>query len=85
MSDRLRPHPLRLFLCAGAILMNCLLSCLAASAQTPPKKPKIFLPALAAQGFDVKAAFGSYIVMQKGKDVWLCYMLDTKSDCTPAE
>ena len=45
----------------------------------------IFLPALAAQGFDVKAAYGSYIVMQKGKDVWLCYMLDTKSDCTPAE
>jgi hypothetical protein len=81
MSDRLRPHALRLFLCAGAMFM----SCLAASAQMPPKKPKIFLPALAAQGFDVKAAYGSYIVMQKGKDVWLCYMLDTKSDCTPAE
>jgi hypothetical protein len=81
MKDRLRPRALRLFLCAAAVVMGCL----SASAQTPPKKPKIFLPALAAQGFDVKAAYGSYIVMQKGKDVWLCYMLDTKSDCTPAE
>ena len=81
MKDRLRPRAFCLFLCAGAIAVGCL----AASAQTPPKKPKIFLPALAAQGFDVKAAFGSYIVLQKGKDVWLCYMLDTRSDCTPAE
>jgi hypothetical protein len=81
MKDRLRPRTLCLSLCAPAIAMGCL----AASAQTPPKKPKIFLPALAAQGFDVKAAYGSYIVMQKGKDVWLCYMLDTRSDCTPVE
>jgi hypothetical protein len=81
MKDRLRPHTLCLSLCIAAIAMGCL----TASAQTPPKKPKIFLPALAAQGFDVKAAYGSYIVMQKGKDVWLCYMLDTRSDCTPAE
>ena len=72
---------LRLFLYAAALAVGCL----PAAAQTPPKKPKVFLPALAAQGFDVKAAYGSYIVMQKGKDVWLCYMLDTKSDCTPAE
>jgi hypothetical protein len=61
-----------------------------ASAQTPsqpqpPKKPKITLPALAAQGFEVKATIGSYLVVQRGKDVWLCYMLDTRSDCTPAE
>jgi len=81
VKDRLRPHTLFLFLCVAAIAMGCL----AAPAQTPPKKPKIFLPALAAQGFDVKAAYGSYIVLQKGKDVWLCYMLDTKSDCMPAE
>ncbi len=81
MKDRLRRRTLCLFLCIAAIATGCL----AASAQTPPKKPKIFLPALAAQGFDVKAAYGSYIVLQKGKDVWLCYMLDTKSDCTPAE
>jgi hypothetical protein len=81
MKGQSRSRALRLFLCVTAIAMGCL----TASAQTPPKKPKIFLPALAAQGFDVKAAFGSYIVMQKGKDVWLCYMLDTKSDCTPVE
>jgi hypothetical protein len=59
-----------------------------ACAQTqapPPKKQKITLPALAAQGFEVKATIGSYLVMQRGKDVWLCYMLDTRSDCTPAE
>ena len=70
-----------LFLCAGAIAA----ACLAAAAQVPPKKPKIVLPSLAAQGFDVRAAIGSYLVLQKGKEVWLCYMLDTRSDCTPAE
>jgi hypothetical protein len=43
------------------------------------------LPALTAQGFEVKAAFASYIVLQKGKDVWLCYMLQTRSSCEPAE
>ena len=59
--------------------MSC---CLGANAA---EEAKNILPALAAQGFDVKAAYGSYIVLQKGKDVWLCYMLDTKSDCTPAE
>ena len=53
--------------------------------QPPPKKQKITLPMLAAQGFEVKATIGSYLVMQRGKDVWLCYMLDTRSDCTPAE
>ncbi|MFZ0423551.1 MAG: hypothetical protein WAL80_11800 [Xanthobacteraceae bacterium] len=60
----------------------------AAGAQTPappPKKQKITLPMLAAQGFEVKAMIGSYLVVQRGKDVWLCYMLDTRSDCTPAE
>jgi hypothetical protein len=24
-------------------------------------------------------------VLQKGKDVWLCYMLQTRSSCEPAE
>jgi hypothetical protein len=43
------------------------------------------LPALAAQGFEIKAAFASYLVLQKGKDVWLCYMLQTRSSCEPAE
>jgi hypothetical protein len=57
-----------------------------APAQPPPaKKQKVTLPALAAQGFEVKATIGSYLVLQRGKDVWLCYMLDTRSDCTPAE
>jgi hypothetical protein len=61
---------------------------LSASAQTQsqsPKKQKTTLPSLAAQGFEVKATIGSYLVVQRGKDVWLCYMLDTRSDCTPAE
>jgi hypothetical protein len=65
---------------------------LGASAQTQPqaqpqtpKKQKVTLPSLAAQGFEVKATIGSYLVVQRGKDVWLCYMLDTRSDCTPAE
>ena len=40
---------------------------------------------LAGQGFEVKATIGSYLVMQRGKDVWLCYMLDTRSDCVVAE
>lgn len=71
----------RLLFCAAAIAAGCV----AAAAQVPPKKPKIVLPTLAAQGFEVKAAIGSYLVLQRGKDVWLCYMLDTRSDCTPAE
>jgi hypothetical protein len=50
-----------------------------------PQKQKITLAMLAAQGFEVKATIGSYLVMQRGKDVWLCYMLDTRSDCVVAE
>jgi hypothetical protein len=82
----------------SAMRTSCILLCAiawaagssAAAAQTqppqpPPKKQKVTLPALAAQGFEVKATIGSYLVMQRGKDVWLCYMLDTRSDCTPAE
>ncbi len=60
-----------------------------ASAQTPapppPKSKRSPCRSLAAQGFEVKATIGSYLVMQRGKDVWLCYMLDTRSDCTSAE
>ena len=50
-----------------------------------PKRPTITLPSLTAQGFEVKAALGSNLVLQKGKDVWLCYMLMTRSSCDPAE
>jgi len=76
----------RILVCAIALNAGTL----AALAQTqpapaPPKKQKVTLPALAAQGFEVKATIGSYLVVQRGKDVWLCYMLDTRSDCTPAE
>jgi CubicO group peptidase (beta-lactamase class C family) len=78
----------RILLCAVALAAGLL----SASAQTqappvpqPPKKQKVTLPALAAQGFEVKGTVGSYLVVQRGKDVWLCYMLDTRSDCTPAE
>jgi hypothetical protein len=50
-----------------------------------PQKQKVTLAMLAAQGFEVKATIGSYLVVQRGKDVWLCYMLDTRSDCVVAE
>jgi hypothetical protein len=50
-----------------------------------PKKQKVTLPMLAAQGFEVKATINSYLVVQRGKDVWLCYMLDTRSDCVAAD
>jgi len=73
--------------CAVAVTAGCLAGPAQAQAQQqhPPKKPLITLPSLAAQGFEVKAAFSSYLVVQKGKDVWLCYMLQTRSDCEPAE
>jgi hypothetical protein len=51
----------------------------------PQQKKTITLPALAAQGFEIKATIGSYLVLQNGKDVWFCYMLDTRSNCEPAE
>jgi hypothetical protein len=85
MRWRLAARPSGFGLCAIALAAGGL----SASAQTqqphPPQKPKITLPSLAAQGFEVKATIGSYLVVQRGKDVWLCYMLDTRSDCTPAE
>lgn len=56
-----------------------------AQQQHPPPKQTISLPSLTAQGFEIKAAFNSYLVLQKGKDVWLCYMLQTRSSCEPAE
>jgi hypothetical protein len=75
-----------ILICAIALTAGSL----SASAQTqsqpqPPKKQKITLAILAAQGFEVRATIGSYLVLQRGKDVWLCYMLDTRSDCTLAE
>ena len=75
----------RILLCAVAWAAGSFSASAQTPAAPPPKKQKITLPALAAQGFEVKATIGSYLVMQRGKDVWLCYMLDTRSDCTPAE
>ncbi len=37
--------------------------------QRPQEKPTVTLPSLTAQGFEIKAALGSYLVLQKGKDV----------------
>ncbi len=50
-----------------------------------PQKPIISLPSLTAQGFEIKASLGSSLVLQKGKDVWLCDMLMIKSSCDPVE
>lgn len=74
----------RILMCAMAWAVGSF-SAVAQTQAPPPKKQKTTLPMLAAQGFEVKATIGSYLVMQRGKDVWLCYMLDTRSDCTPAE
>jgi hypothetical protein len=83
-------HPIASCLIAACLVAACLIAaCLvgSAAAQQPAatKRPTLALPALAAQGFEVKAAFASYLVLQKGKDVWLCYMLQTRSSCEPAE
>jgi hypothetical protein len=76
-------------LTASCLIAACLIaSCLIGPAAAQPattKRPTVALPALTAQGFEVKAAFASYLVLQKGKDVWLCYMLQTRSTCEPAE
>ncbi len=53
--------------------------------QRPQEKPTVTLPSLTAQGFEIKSALGSYLVLQKGKDVWFCYMLQTRSTCELAE
>jgi hypothetical protein len=75
----------RLRFCAVALAAGCLTASAQAQQQRAPQKPTITLPSLTAQGFEVKAAFGSYLVLQKGKDVWLCYMLETRSTCELAE
>ena len=67
------------------LIVSCLIGPAAAQQAAATKRPTVALPALAAQGFEVKAAFASYLVLQKGKDVWLCYMLQTRSSCEPAE
>jgi hypothetical protein len=72
-------------LIAACLIQSCLIGSAAAQQQAATKRPTVALPALAAQGFEVKAAFASYIVLQKGKDVWLCYMLQTRSSCEPVE
>jgi hypothetical protein len=87
-----RPSAMRvscLGFCAAAVTVAIAVGCLTAPAQAqqqrPPQKPKTTVPSLAAQGFEVKAALSSYLVLQKGKDVWLCYMLQVRSTCEPAE
>ena len=72
-------------LIASCLIASCLIGPAAAQQAAATKRPTVALPALAAQGFEVKAAFASYLVLQKGKDVWLCYMLQTRSSCEPAE
>jgi hypothetical protein len=74
-------------LCAAALTVGCFAAPAQAQQQQqrPQQKKTITLPALAAQGFEIKATIGSYLVLQNGKDVWLCYMLDTRSNCEPAE
>jgi hypothetical protein len=67
------------------LIAACLIGPAAAQQPAATKRSTVALPALAAQGFEVKAAFASYLVLQKGKDVWLCYMLQTRSSCEPAE
>ena len=72
-------------LIAACLIAACLIGSAAAQQPAATKRPTVALPALAAQGFEVKAAFASYLVLQKGKDVWLCYMLQTRSSCEPEE
>jgi hypothetical protein len=72
-------------LIAASPITSCLIGSAAAQQPAATKRPTVALPALAAQGFEIKAAFASYLVLQKGKDVWLCYMLQTRSSCKPAE
>jgi hypothetical protein len=72
-------------LCAVVVAGACVSAAAQAQQEKPPQKQKVTLPMLAAQGFEVKATIGSYLVVQRGKDVWMCYMLDTRSDCVTAE
>jgi hypothetical protein len=72
-------------LIAAFPITACLIGSAAAQRPAATKRPTVALPTLAAQGFEVKAAFASYLALQKGKDVWLCYMLQTRSSCEPAE
>jgi len=85
MKRRSRTREKRFALCAGVLAAGCLAAPAQAQQERPPQKQKVTLPALAAQGFEVKATINSYLVLQRGKDVWLCYMLDTRSTCEPAE
>ena len=96
---RTKPRPARRFgiaavtgahlivscLIASCLIASCLIGPAAAQQAAATKRPTVALPALAAQGFEVKAAFACDLVLQKGKDVWLCYMLQTRSSCEPAE
>jgi hypothetical protein len=75
----------RFGICAVAVAAGGLTASAQAQQERPPQKQKVTLPMLAAQGFEVKATIGSYLVLQRGKDVWMCYMLDTRSTCETAE
>jgi hypothetical protein len=80
---RSRVRPGRL--CTILLMAGCLASSAQAQQKRQQPKPTITLPSLTAQGFEIKASIASYLVLQKGKDVWLCYMLTTRSTCEPAE
>jgi len=67
------------------VATGCLAATTQAQQQHPSQKTFVTLPSLTAQGFDIKASLGTSLVLQKGKDVWLCDMLTIKSNCAPAE
>jgi hypothetical protein len=83
----------------SAVRMSCVLFCTAAMAGLGPtqaqqqpqqqqrkaQKPIVMLPSLAAQGFEIKASLGTSLVLQKGKDVWICDVLTIKSSCDAIE
>ncbi len=77
-------------LCIAALAAACCVSAAHAQQQQQQQqrkglKPIVTLPSLTAQGFEIKASLGSSLVLQKGKDVWLCDMLTIKSSCDAAE
>lgn len=78
------------YLCIVALATTCCISAAHAQQQQQQEqrkgpRPIVTLPSLTAQGFEIKASLGSSLVLQKGKDVWLCDMLTIKSSCDAAE
>ncbi len=75
-------------LCIAALATACCIGSAQAEQQQQQRKaqkPLVTLPSLTAQGFEIKASLGSSLVLQKGKDVWICDMLTIKSSCDPAQ